>query len=147
MSAPTSTTSPPQATLSWTAHPLQDEPPSKTALLCLIIAAVAYGVSWLYQAPLWGLFAGVVLIAAMSRYFLPTRYRIDERGVEITHLQTRLHPWSNFRRAAIDRHGIFLSPFARRHRLDSFRGVHLRLGPQPEQAIQLVREHVATESS
>ena len=134
-----------QSALSWTAHPLRDEPPGKTALLCLIITAVAIGVSWIYQALGWGLIAWVVLTAALSRYFLPTHYRIDGRGIQVTHLSTRLHPWSQFRRAAISSRSIFLSPFARAHRLDSFRGLHLRLGPRADQVARLVRDHVPAE--
>ena len=71
----------------------------------------------------------LALAGATARYLLPTRYILDEREAAWRQLTWRRRSWSTFRR--VDRHadGIFLSPFRRPSRLDSFRGVFLRFGP------------------
>ena len=131
--------------LVWTAYPLRDEPAWKSAALCGAIA----GCSWLAAASLggavYGLISLAVLTASTTRYLLPTRYVLDDRQASWRQLTWRRRPWSAFRR--VDRHadGLFLSPFRRPSRLDSFRGVFLRFGPgvDADEVAALARARVA----
>jgi hypothetical protein len=77
----------------------------------------------------YGVVSAALLLAAMTRYLLPTRYELDDREAAWRQLVWHRRSWTSFRR--VDRHsdGLFLSPFRRPNRLDAFRGVFLRFGP------------------
>ena len=84
----------------------------------LLVGLVAFAL----KEPVLGLF----LLFSLRDYFLPTTYAWDEDGVHIRQLglkQTFL--WSRFRSYCLDRNGILLSPFRRKHPLDNFRGIFL----------------------
>ena len=132
--------------LSWKTHPLVDESRSRSTLLCALIAGCSIGAALSFDGLAYGLIALVVLTLSLSRYLLPTRYNLDENGVEINHLGRRQErPWTQFRRLDIHKDGIFLSPFTRASRLDSFRGYFLRFGPEKNSIIDFARTHVAPE--
>lgn len=130
--------------LAWTAHPLRQEPACKSAAL----GALIFGFSTLAAVSLGGAVYGLVsllaLAGATASYLLPTRYILDERGAAWRQLTWRRRSWSTFRR--VDRHadGVFLSPFPRPSRLDSFRGVFLRFGPDVDagEVVALARARV-----
>jgi hypothetical protein len=67
-----------------------------------------------------------VLLLSLSRYFFPTRYRVDDEGVEATHIigSTR-RPWTALRTFAADGRGVTLSPYLRRTWLEPYRAVRL----------------------
>ncbi len=115
--------------LAWTAHPLREEPAWKSAALGAVIVGLSALAASGFGGAVYGLISLVVLAGSTARYLLPTRYVLDDREAAWRHLTWRRRSWSAFRR--IDRHadGIFLSPFRRPSRLDSFRGVYLRFGP------------------
>ncbi len=132
---------PPTASeLRWTVHPLRDEPPVKTILLILIILGLSILVGIAFNTPAYGFLSAVLLTASMSRYFLPTRYALQENTVLIAHLGTRRTiPWSRIRRHSVLPDGVFLSPFASPHRLDPFRGCFLRLRANRDEVIDYVQ--------
>lgn len=133
-----------KGTIHWISHPLVQEPWIKTALLCAIVAGFSLGAMFSFDGLVYGLVALVVLASSMARYWLPTRYVVDEQGVQMTLLGwERRRPWSQFRRVDIHRDGLFLSPFAHSSRLDSFRGCFLRLHAGREDVVDFVRERVA----
>ena len=133
----------PATALEWTCHPLRSESRLRTASLCALLA-VCSAASWVGLDGFgYGLLALLVLAASVSRYLLPTRYALDGSVLRRTHLlRTREWPWSTFRR--IDRHrdGLFLSPFDRSSRLDSFRGVFLPLDQNGSAVTAFVRAQV-----
>jgi hypothetical protein len=134
------------APLSWKAHPLIDESRSRSTLLCALIAGCSLAAGLSFEGLAYGLIALVVLLLSLSRYLLPTRYSLDEKGVEISHLGRRQAcPWTQLRRLDIHENGIFLSPFTRASRLDSFRGYFLRFGREKNSIIDFARTHVAPE--
>jgi hypothetical protein len=129
--------------LSWQTHPLTEEPWPKSAALFLAVggAAAAAGLGFGHWG--YGAFSALVLAASLSRYLLPTRYHLDRERVEIRHLGRPQHrPWQQVRRVDVQADGVFLSPFSRPHRLDSFRGCFLRFGAQREAVLSFVRERV-----
>jgi len=128
----------------WTIHPLLQEPRRKTALLIAVILGFSLGAAFSFEGLVYGLVALVVLVASLSRYWLPTRYLLDAQGVRIEHLGwQRRRSWDQFRRADVHADGVFLSPFLRASRLDSFRGCFLRFRKNRDEVMRLVREYVA----
>ena len=127
----------------WTSHPLREEPLAKSVLLVLTILGVAFIVGVSFQSISFAFLSLVLLTAAMTRYFFTTRYVLDDRGFTIAHIGTRRqYLWTNFRRAARHRDGVFLSPFAKPHRLDTFRGQFLR-SKNPAEIYHVVQKHIA----
>lgn len=133
----------PAPALEWTCHPLRSESRLRSASLCALLA-VCSAAAWIgLDGFAYGLLALLVLAASVSSYLLPTRYALDGSALRRTHLlRTREWPWSAFRR--VDRHGdgLFLSPFDRGSRLDSFRGVFLPLGRNRSEVTAFVRARV-----
>ena len=115
-----------ESSKTWVSYPLREEPLAKSVALVLIILCVAFVVGISFQSITFALLSLALLTAAMSRYFFATRYILDNRGFTISHIGTRKYLWTHFRRAAIHSDGVFLSPFAKPHRLDTFRGQFLR---------------------
>jgi hypothetical protein len=69
-----------------------------------------------------------LLLLNLSEHFLPSYYRFEEAGVEISRGPWRhFHPLAKFKGYCNDRNGILLSPFTMRHPLEGFRGVFLAL--------------------
>lgn len=127
----------------WTSHPLREEPLAKSVLLALIILGVAFIVGASFQSISFAFLSLVLLTAAMTRYFFPTRYVLDAHGFTISHIGAhRQYLWTNFRRVARHPDGIFLSPFVKPHRLDTFRGQFLR-SKNPSEIYHVVQKHIA----
>ncbi|MDE3000515.1 MAG: hypothetical protein OXU79_15700 [Gemmatimonadota bacterium] len=132
------------AELRWTVHPLLEEPPAKTGLLILVILGLSILIAVEFDAPAYGFLTAALLTASMSRYFLPTRYALQERHILIAHLGAkRTLPWNRIRRHTVAPDGVFLSPFARPHRLDPFRGCFLRRRENLEEIIDYVQARLA----
>ncbi len=132
-----------ESSKTWTSHPLREEPLAKSFLLVLIILGVAFIVGVSFQSITFASLSLVLLTAAMSRYLFITRYAIDAHGFTISHIgMRRQYLWTNFRRAAIHPDGIFLSPFVKPHRLDTFRGQFLR-SKNPAEIYHVVKKHIA----
>ncbi len=130
--------------LDWTAHPLREEPAWKSAALGALIVGFSALAAASLGGAVYGLISLVALAGATVRYLLPTRYLLDDQEASWRQLTWRRRSWSTFRR--VDRHadGIFLSPFRRPSRLDSFRGVFLRFGPgvDADEVVALARDRV-----
>ena len=127
----------------WVSHPLREEPVAKSVALMVIILGVSLIVGMSFQSGAFASVALVLLVVAMARYFFATRYVLDEAGVGISHLGVRRHyAWAQFRRVARHPNGVFLSTFAKPHRLDPFRGQFLR-ATNPDEICHVVRQYIA----
>ena len=138
-------TNPPvrDSALHWTAHPLAQESPGRSAALVGAIVLISFLAADAFGHPLFALISLVVLAGSMSRYLLPTHYAVDETGVTCRHLfRARCLSWNQVRRADVHRDGLFLSPFTRSCRLDSFRGVFLRFRGNDGAVTDFVHAHV-----
>ena len=132
-----------ESSKTWTSHPLREEPLAKSFFLVLIILSVALIVGVSFQSITFAFLSLVLLTAAMTRYFFLTRYVLEAHGFTISHIgMRRQYLWTSFRRAAIHPDGIFLSPFAKPHRLDTFRGQFLR-SKNPAEIYHVVQKHIA----
>ncbi|MHC4986756.1 MAG: hypothetical protein ACYTFO_11460 [Planctomycetota bacterium] len=117
---------PAEEAVCWRSFPLADDFPRS-----LLFGAALIGVSVLAGVAFEGLWAAavafVLLLVAMAKYVLPTHYRLDDEDVTVRFLgHSQRTSWSRIKRFDVGSHGVFLSPFERPSRLDSFRGVLLR---------------------
>lgn len=109
--------------ISWKILPARDKKKSFIFIVTVFgFTVLVYFVAGFY----WALFSLVVLLASLFQFYTPTEYILDNDGITIKRpLYTMKKSWSEFRRVVETKSGIFLSPFSRPSRLDSFRGVHL----------------------
>ena len=132
------------ARCAWVCHPLVEEPWPKSAALVAAILAFSALAAVAFEGLLYGAIALAVLSGSMSRFLLPTSYEIGAAGIAVSHLfRRRLRTWEEIRRVEVRDDGLFLSPFARPSRLDSFRGLFLpAAGVGVEKLEELVGRHV-----
>ena len=116
-------------------------------LVALLLAGMLTGMQLSWES--WILTAlGILFLGgAVAPFYLPTRYTMDDQSISIRTLATsREKPWSRYRRAAADRHGVLLSPYDHRTRLDRFHGLNLRYDePDRERVLAFVGERVPLE--
>ena len=113
------------ASLTWTAWPARERP---LAAVVLIGAAVVLGVLIARETKdgVLGVAAPAIVLASLSSFLFPTHYRLTDESVEVRSIgMARVRPWSEMKRMTVDRTGVFLSPFARRHWLEAYRGMRL----------------------
>jgi len=129
---------------SWDVH-LANESRLKTLLILLFILSIALIILVSYQSVAFSLLSVILLIGALSRYFIPIHYDIDDQRVRVkTPLACYERRWSEFRCFYQCRRGIQLSTFEIPHRLDSFRGLYLILpeGPVSEVLLESLKKHL-----
>jgi hypothetical protein len=102
------------AALAWNAWPLKRRP-GLGAFGALVVAATLSGVwGWTRSVPLCTL-AAAVLFVGIAPFFAPTRYRLDENGVEVARLGfSHRRAWTEFGTCRRDREAVVLSPARRR---------------------------------
>jgi hypothetical protein len=120
------------ATVEWTINPWREDPVRAgfaviAALLLWLLAA------WLLPAErLLATLMGVAVLVVLAPGMTPTQCRVDGGGVarRVLFAWDR-RAWPAILRARVGAHGLFVSPCARRSRLDRFRGLFL---PVPRRA-------------
>jgi hypothetical protein len=94
----------------------------------------------LHSVPLAGLAVGVLFVSTSS-FWLPTRYLLDAQGVSLSRIGgSSRRMWRDLRRYSFGPRTLLLSPFAKSHRLDRFRGVVLLLDGAPINAVRALME-------
>ncbi|MDG2423664.1 MAG: hypothetical protein P8M22_06785 [Phycisphaerales bacterium] len=116
----------PVETLEWTAHPLR-EFPLRAAIACLVILACGVLVAMSIPNVAGGVLAGggamIFLLFMCNRFFLPSRYRMDEIGIAVRYpVGSRSLRWEDLRRFPHDHSGGYLSTRIRGGMFDS-RGI------------------------
>ena len=117
--------------------------PLVTALVTIFILVISMLVYLAMESKAFSVLALVVLFASLARFYLPTKYRLTDRGITVKSLtQTVNKPWSMYRSCYPDKNGILLSPFAEPSRLENFRGIFLLFGGNREAVISTVKDQI-----
>lgn len=131
----------------WTAHPLREQPwKALLAVALVLFCGVLIGV--IVDDPLVGpLAAGgsiLFLFITLNRFFLPSKYHMDEHGVAVRYpLRSRTLRWADIRRFVHDSQGGYVSPRCRGGALDT-RGISLLFGGRGHQIIPLIEAAIDT---
>ncbi|MBL1217625.1 MAG: hypothetical protein D8M59_09030 [Planctomycetes bacterium] len=130
--------------LAWTAYPARERLGASCGALAIVLAVaggVAFTTNWSLS---WAGLAVAVQILALYRYFFPSRFEIDEKGISARYLIGRQrHLWSHIRRFHHDGQGVYLSTRAHRSRWDAFRGMHVLYGTRQDDVLALIRDYMA----
>lgn len=108
------------------------------------VCAYAVWFAWSLSGSAWlGGFAGIVLVASLSSFFFPTRYRLDADGVRVVNLlYRRTRPWSEFRGLSRQDNRLKLLTLPYDSRLDNYRGMLLILPDDTEPVLAFVRSRI-----
>jgi uncharacterized membrane protein len=128
--------------LRWVTHPMAEYPWKAVvfwAVFLLVLAAVwAYTHEWIFV-----ILSGLILLASLRGFVLPTRYKIDHKGIEVDRTFYKVRKsWDDFRSYAAERNGVFLSPFSVKHRMENFRGLFVPTGRHHKEVVDLVGKHL-----
>lgn len=129
-------------TLKWSSHPVKKR--TVVSILVVLFLLVVWLVVYVTTSSvlLTGL-AVIIMLGSMSSFFLPTIYELDQKTVRIKFFLTRRErEWSAFRSFYVDKNGVLLSPFAKRSRLENFRGVYVRFWYNKDQVVDFVRSKI-----
>ena len=128
----------------WKVHPLRENW-TRSTLLLLFLLFLFSGIYWLFQSVIVALLSEIVVTSSLYRYFVPFRYELHERQLVVTAPLYRLtKPWDSFRSFYIDKNGVLLSPFAKPSRLENFRGVYVRFGPNRSEVLDFIQSKIST---
>jgi hypothetical protein len=127
--------------LSWRTHRLRENPGA------VGIVALAYGVAvafWRLLLPhpftLFVVIGGLTI--ALNDFLFPATFRITSEGAHADCGLNRVFiAWHDVKRATHGEDGVYLSPFARPSRLEAYRGVRLRFGPDNADTVRNAVRH------
>ena len=137
-------------TISWKVHPARQRP-ADAALAAAIVSLAAWAVLVSLQSLLLTALAVLILLVATAAFWLPTTYILDETSVTEQRLgRRRSRAWPELRRFTVGTRGALLSPFARPHWMERYRGMVLLFGtqaPEPVKALlaQKINQSIPTE--
>jgi hypothetical protein len=128
---------------SWTAHPARRRPRDVT-LVVAVVAMTAYAVLAAFQSALLAGLSAIILLVAVAPFLLPTRYTITSDGIAAARaLGRRERRFADLRRVDVGEAAALVSPFARPHALDRWRGLLVLLdGADRERVVALLRERI-----
>lgn len=130
----------------WISHPVRTDH-RKTLILALVLLGTAFLLYINTQSLGWALLSVVILMVGVYDFLLPTRYSLDEYGAESRVLFYRRHKsWSALRSFYPDHHGVLLSPFPSRSRLEGFRGMYLRFVDNREEVLRYIGQRLSRSS-
>jgi hypothetical protein len=130
--------------LVWTTHPIKRKP-LVAVLVTVFILVVGFLVLITTESKAFGTLALVVLFASLAKFYLPTRYRLNDKHITVkTTTQTMRKRWSQYRSFYPDRNGVLLSPFMRPSRLENFRGLYLIFEDNREAVTRFVQSHIGS---
>ena len=112
----------------WQAHPARER--KQAAIGAAMIVAGVCLAAWIFTHSLvWAGLAGVVLVAALNRFYFPSRFVINAEGITARYLlRTQQIRWDDIRRFVQDNRGGYISTRAKRSWLDAYRGMHILFG-------------------
>ena len=91
----------------------------------IVIALTGIVIYWASDNNIFfGLISIVLMFLASGRFYFTSHYFADETGFGEKFLgSSRTRKWHEFKRVDIGKNALFLSPFEKPRRLDSFRGI------------------------
>ena len=121
--------------LRWTAHPAKSRP-HHVALVAMVVLLSSWAVMVSLRSAFLAGLAAAILLVSVSAFLLPTHYKLDDDGVEEIRLgRRRFRAWRELRRVQVGPGAALVSPFARKHWLERYRGMILYLDGAPREDV------------
>ena len=124
--------------LQWKSHPARERPLA-TFFVMIFILIILYFVYEVSEEPLMVAVAALIFLIALTTFFFPTTYSVDDRKVSIKYLFTlKERNLSAFRSVFPGQRGVLLSPYMGPTRLENFRGFYLRYGKDNKEQVDKI---------
>ena len=96
--------------------------------------------------PTFGMISVILTILSLTEIFFPFKYALYENGIIVDRFFYKVkHEYSYYKKVLNDKNGIFLSPFRYETRLESFRGILLRIPKdKKEEVMAFLKEKIET---
>jgi hypothetical protein len=132
--------------MEWVVHPVKRRP-WVSAAVSLFVVAVVVLVRVTTESQAFAALAMIIMVASLAKFYFPTRYKLDTKGVTIkTTTQTLVKEWKLYRSCYPDKSGILLSPFVEPSRLENFRGLYIMFQGNRDEVTAFCRERIAAVS-
>ncbi len=130
------------APIEWRVWPARHAP-ALSILVAIFAVSLSVAVVLFYESPWYGVMALLILFAATTSHYLPTRYQLDADGMKLrTPLVRTLRPWTAFAAYFADGDSIFLSPYSKLNWMAYRRGIRLRCPHNCAEVQDYVERHV-----
>ena len=128
--------------LRWRSHPFKRKKlTSLLVILCLL--AVWISVYFTTFSVLMTAISIIILLGALSPFFLPTDYELSTDKIKVRFSFTQKEKeWSFYRSFYVDKNGVLLSPFEGPSRLENFRGIYIRFDQNRDQVVEFVSSRI-----
>lgn len=121
--------------LCWTAHPAKKRP-RDVALVVAVLFLTAGAVLTSFESVFFTFLAVVIVVVSVGQFLFPTRYRLDDRGIEERRFGlARRRAWGDLRRVQVGKDAALVSPFSRPSWLDRYRGFWLLFDGADREAV------------
>jgi len=108
------------------ANTLKDDP-RKFFLAVLTVFLVNIFIYYMFN-PTFGMISVILTILSLTEIFFPFKYSLYEKGIIVDRFFYKVkHEYSYYKKVLNDKNGIFLSPYRYNTRMESFRGILLRI--------------------
>lgn len=120
-------------------HPLRRDWRVSAGVIALLFL-VWWGIwLWTKSRPLTFL-SVVVMLVSLSSFLFPVTFTLDQESVTMkSAFSTKRRKWEEFKSFWVDNHGVLLSPFERRSRLESFRGLYIRFSDNKDEVVEFIQ--------
>lgn len=130
------------SSLEWSSH-LMSQYPAKGVILAIVTVLFCVLMWILFEHWLYPVLTAIILFLSTMKFYFPMRYRLDADGVRRWHVGfEKFRPWSDFRNIYVHRDGLFLAPFEKPSRLDSFRGLYLTYRDNRDEVVAFARKRL-----
>lgn len=121
---------------------LKDEP-KKFYMAVLTVFLVNIFMYYMFN-PTFGMISVVLTILSLTEIFFPFKYSLFDKGIIVDRFFYKVkHEYSYYKKVLNDKNGIFLSPFRYDTRLESFRGILLRIPKdKKEEVLTFLKEKI-----
>lgn len=142
MTDPPQSASTPPPLFTWRVHPAARRPKA-AALAGLVILGFSVVAALTFEHWGWGLLSAGVLLFSLNRFFLPSTYSIDEKGLNAQFpFTTRQLKWKHIRRVETSGHDILLAMNVRRTWLNANRELRVPFGQDKSKIVELIQSHL-----
>ncbi len=129
--------------LEWISHPATANS-KRTAWVIAFLLIVFLAVYLTTKSELLTIVAVFIMVGSLSSFFMPTKYRMDSKGIYIkTPGGKRNYNWGRFRSFYPDKNGVLLSPFKKPSRLENFRGVYIRFTDNRDEVVRFIEKMIS----
>ncbi len=118
--------------------------PLVAAVVAIFVLALTVGVYFAFDSPMYPVLTLLVLGAALSPYYLPVRFTLDDQGLTVSSLLGhRQKLWSAFSAYFPNgKDGVLVSPIARRGLVSATRGIYLPYANNREAVLEYLGRHL-----